>query len=689
MIVATISHGRKVLKSFLNYPWFAIDSETKPKKKWSEPPYAAKATLVHPRMEVNIFSLCHKGESYSFPTATFDLTSTYPMMSEWMEIFNEFLVEAKKRNIVAVMHNANYDVRVFDDAGLHLRQLVIWDTAIGAWMSDSNAEKSLKARMPRYGRHLVNTKTVDFSELKQLSYYAEQDAVGTDEMYQMQRFHKLVRPNPVRFIGPFGMVKWPNSIPEKKLVKIPGETLTSFERQFLRFQEFPVLRATIRAEDIGVPVDWKKMEIIRNTIQSKQTELEKQIFRRAGTVFNLNSRPQLSSVMQKLGVKSGVKTKKGAESWSAEALFYLKGADPIIESIIDHRKNDKLLSTYVGEDGLELYRNPKTNRIHCNLNTTGAVTGRFSSSQPNLQNIPARADTFGIRSCFIAPKGKLLICLDFSQIELRIMALLSRDPKMMTVLRDPKGDIHQTTADGFHVVRDPIAKQCNFLLIFGGQAYMLAKNLTLAGVPTEEEEAARYVAGFNSLYVRVPEYRLEMMAFHRKFGYVPLLTGRTRVIENVDSNNRYLLHKAETQMANNLVQGSAQDVMKASIVRADPKCLNPDAAVARSSVQMEKLHKALLNDYARRLEKFRREFRLAQLQWHLQVHDENVFSADKSAAYDMGCRLNELMGWKPYWPTIVDMDVPIRADGGIGENWQLAKKPKDKKFVIHSQPQPF
>lgn len=964
MLIATLKHLRAVVASLIerDIDWLTLDSETVPRLAWAND---KNATLIHPRMRINIFSFCYKGESYSVPDSVFDVK--YPTLTKILDALRPLIEFLRKNKRRVIIHNANYDVRVFQAEEVDLLSVFIWDTMIGSWMSDGNEDKSLKARAPRYGRHQRDTKTINPADIDDMADYAEQDVVVADEIFQMQVFHKVIRPKKIRYVnedGTFSSVD--NPMPDLILKDIPGETLTDFDQAFLRYQEFPVLRATIRAENNGICIDWTRLKAISEAIDAKVTELQKHIFRQAGKVFNLNSGAQLGEVMHKFGIHSQVKTKSGAESWNAESLFYLKGKHPIVDRIQEYRKVIKLQSTYTGEDGYEFYRNPKTDRIHCNLNTTGAVTGRFScvagdtllhtsrgvfpieeylpeegdticthtgedkpilrkifkghdlmyrvtlrtgqsilctkdhrvysedswkslaeltvgdkvwayeyfkegysreigastsdvpvgdktnysgslptlrgslsysdvdhtrqleqggvssregssilaqqtrsiepyagqewfptpqlqgghlgrtrvydeegerevcfcspsgdsgeawsssdstricgtphrreqnqqptlesgsmpcfrtsgvtckeveiseitpvgtmgvwdievadnhsyqaqgflnhnSSNPNLQNVPARADTFGIRDVFVAPKGKILICLDFSQIELRIMAQLSQDPVMMKVLNDPKGDIHQASADGFHVPRDPIAKQCNFLLIFGGGAYVLSKGLTLAGAPTDESTAQKYIDGFDSLYVRPKEWRQEMLVFHRQHGFVPLLSGRRRVIEGADSESRYELHRAETQMANNIVQGSAQDQIKASIVRNDPKCINPDAAVLRN-LDVSREHKLKLRDMSARIEKLRRIYTLAKLEWHLQVHDEVLYSVDPKAAHEVSHHIAEVMGWPIYWEPIMDLNVIIRADGGIGPTWKSAKKPKEDSLKVHPRVAPF
>lgn len=306
-----------------------------------------------------------------------------------------------------------------------------------------------------------------------------------------------------------------------------------------------------------------------------------------------------------------------------------------------------------------------------------------NSSAPNMQNIPSRYDRYKLKDCFEAPKGQSLICMDYSQIELRVMALFSKDPLMTKVLNDPKGDIHQTTAENMDVPRDPVAKQCNFLLIFGGGGRVLAQRLRLEGHAISDDEGFALVDGFNETYTHVKPYRESQFDFHRQHGFVYLITGRRRVIENIDSSNRYELHMAETQLANNQIQGSAQDFMKALIVRCSIHRPNMDAQMHKF-LDMPRDHELILRDYARKVEKFRRAFKLAKLRWRLQVHDEVLHTCDKHAAIDCAHHISEMMTWRHYFPPVTPMTVALRGDGGVGQTWGQAKKPTDPALKIHS-----
>lgn len=677
MIVKSIKHGRHVLKSLLLAKWLAQDTETQPKPEWRDDP---QSTLIYDRFQIKIFSICHKGISYSFPTDC--IAPEYPSIDEWAEIFCEYF--AKNPDCVCVYHNGNYDIRILTQSGWNNPRL-FWDTMISSWMSNGNEDKGLKARAPFYGRYIRDTKTINFNDLAELADYAEGDVIVTDEIYQQHKFGEVVRPQRLVFMCENGNWSVPvkNPVGEFK-ISPPTEKLTAFDRMFLQRQEFPILRSTIEAENHGVPFNLQKLKGIRAQMTKDLEDVTKRIYRHAGRKFQLTSNKQKIEVLTELGLNITKKTKKGAPSVNFDSMLSLQGQHPIIQEFMDFSKIEKLRSTYIGEEGFEYYYNPKTGCIHPSLNTVGAVTGRFSSSMPNLQNVPARNDRYKIRECFEAPKGQLFVCMDFSQIELRIMALLCKDPKMCKVLNDPQGDLHQQTADGMHVPRDPSAKQCNFLLIFRGGAYALQTGLRMAGQNESEETCQGYVDGFDRLYPNVRAFWEHQDEFHRKNGFVYLLTGRRRVIEDLDSQNRWKRHQAECQLANNTVQGSAQDVAKALIIRTSINRPNFDKIMAEDS-SLPREHRLVLKDYAHNVEKFRKEFRLAKIKWRLQVHDEVLHTCDSHAALDVGNRISEMMTWRPYFAPITTMDVALRGEGGVGPTWGLAKKPKDPKMHIASR----
>ncbi len=657
MIVESIKHAQKVFERLHKNDYIVLDTETVGLVERED-------ALRWHRMRINMFSVCFRGESYSFPVDKFD--PKYPSMMDYAKLLDPIF---RDRKIVKVCHNINYDYGVFTI--YDLKMFNWWDTMIGGWLADANVEKSLKVRAPLFGHHLDETKTIDFTNLKELAYYAEQDVVVTDELYQMQSFGKVIRQKKIPFLTSSNkLVRLENPLPVLK-VSPDGQGLTDFEKIFLRLLEFPVLSCVLRAEAKGIRFNSKRCLNIRHKVIRDIELEEKKIFRFAKRKFNVNSTKQVTEVFDDLGIEIHAKTKKGAPSVNYESLFNMRGVHPIIEQMINYRQLKKL-EGYVSEKGLlkEVFSDK---RIHCSLNTVGAVTGRFSSSKPNLQQIPSAKDRYGIKSCFTAPKRRSIVCLDLSQVEIRVMCLFCKDPAMERVLRDPKGDIHMNTAKEFDVDRSPTAKQLNFLLLYGGGAYMLANKLSLEGIPTDTTTASSYIDQYNSTYSGVREWREQAYEWHRKNGFYPYLLGRTRKVENLSSSNKRLRHKAETQLANNIIQGSAQDWLKCTIVRCDPRCVNPDKAVLRY-MDFSASYAKRLKDYSRKLVKYRELLKKTKTQLLVQVHDELVFETEESAQHEVADLIGDIMTWHPYFEPLTNISVPIGVEGGYGKSWADAKK---------------
>jgi len=280
-------------------------------------------------------------------------------------------------------------------------------------------------------------------------------------------------------------------------------------------------------------------------------------------------------------------------------------------------------------------------------------------------------------------KDQVLICIDFSQVEIRFMAILAREPEMARVLSDPKGDIHQNTADKFGVSRDPDAKFLNFLLQYGGTEFMLSEQLTFLGVPTTVQQAAVHKQRYDEVYARVPAFRKELLEQHAQYGFVQNLTGRRRNLPGINWKSQYSVHQAETTLSNNVVQGSAQDQMKMAIVRCDTQCINPDKAYL-DRVHPAGSHRDLVWRMALTLPKVRAFLTKTRCRWRLQIHDEVLFTADRSAMEEAAAMIARVMCWPHCFLPIVPYNVPIVADGGAGENWLQAKSKTERLCKVEA-----
>lgn len=724
MLVETLDHGKHVLRRFKNFaktcralgetPYIVFDSETKPKHR-----HPNKAMLINFRYTIKVFSICFdRGESYSFPTNHFD--PNYPTIEEWHEVLLKESLYAD--DVVAVAHNWNYDgMGIISNLGIRIPKN-IWDSMIGCWAASEYLEKSLKQRAFRYGRVLRDTKTVNFSDLTELAEYAEQDVVATEEIYLYQTTGELKRRRVFVYVDANGeLVHVGNPLPQKPTVP-KDEILRPHAKDWLEFVELPVLKSTLRAQTRGFPFNIPTLRKIRDKVKVELKTSLATLFSISGEVFNPNSPPQIAKVAKRLGIRNDSKTIKGGTSFGVKALVKIQNSHPFITALMRYKAVSKLQSVYVGsrsvdwsafdfktneDSGLEYYVNPDTGCIHCSIATVGAVTGRASCSNPNLQQIPSRKDEFGIKSCFVAnaffpsegvffiggrefarnkfskAKRRLLIILDYAQLEIRVMCLLCGDPEMTRILRDPAGDIHTNTANRFKVARDPSAKNLNFLMLYGGKEYALSEQLNFLGVPTTPEQCAIFRQQYDHVYYRVHEYREELLVTHQRHGHVELFCGdyRHRTLPDVNWHNDWEKHKAETTLSNNVVQGSGQDFLKAAIIRADYRCYNPDSAVlARALHPKSSKTLPIIKDYVPRLERYRRTLKLAQCEYLLQVHDEVAFSVDYHAAEECLNILGDIMSWRHFMPSRIPYRIPLVAEGGVGENWKAAKSKNDHLF---------
>ncbi len=389
----------------------------------------------------------------------------------------------------------------------------------------------------------------------------------------------------------------------------------------------PVLMAM---EKNGILLNTKQLRDMSREMGEQLLKLEKEIYASVGHQFNVNSPQQLGQVLfGELKLPQPRKTKTGY-STEASVMEALRGAHPVIELILEYRQLSKLKSTYV--DALPALIDPRTKRVHTTFNQTGTATGRLSSSDPNLQNIPVRGELgHRIRKAIIAPPGAYLLSADYSQIDLRVLAHLSQDPGLIAAFAQDE-DIHATTACRlFGVSKEQVtpemrrnAKTVNFGVIYGMSEYGLeqATNLT-------REEAARFISLYFEKYPRVKEYIEITKEQARKLGYVQTVLGRRRFLPEINSSNRVVREAAERMAINTPVQGSSADIIKIAMIR---------------------LHR----------EMERRHLRSKML---LQIHDELLFEVPETEVAEMKSLVARIM------PKAFELRVPLKIDIRVGRNW--------------------
>jgi DNA polymerase I len=394
--------------------------------------------------------------------------------------------------------------------------------------------------------------------------------------------------------------------------------------------EMPLIPVLVTMERNGVALDTDLLRGMSLELGGEMLKLEAEIYGSVGHKFNINSPRQLGEVLfGELRLPQSRRTKTGY-STEASVLQALRGVHPIIELVLEYRQLAKLKSTYV--DALPALIDPETGRVHTNFNQTGTTTGRLSSSEPNLQNIPTRGGLGReIRKAFVAPAGTLLLSADYSQIDLRALAHLSRDSGLIAAFASDE-DIHATTACKiFGVARDEVtpemrrnAKTVNFGVIYGMSDYGLEQATELS-----REEASQFIALYFETYPKVKEYIEATKEQARKLGYVQTVLGRRRFIPEINSPNRQVREAAERMAINAPVQGTSADIIKVAMIN---------------------LHQEM------------RERNLGS-KMLLQIHDELVFEVPDEEVEEMEYLVSELM------PQAIELCVPLKIDIKLGRNW--------------------
>ena len=400
--------------------------------------------------------------------------------------------------------------------------------------------------------------------------------------------------------------------------------------QLFKDMEMPLIPVLAAMERNGIALDTGLLRKMSLELGKEMLRLELEIHNSVGHQFNINSPKQLGKVLfEELNLPSSRKTKSGY-STGASVLEGLRGVHPIIEPVLQYRQLSKLKSTYI--DVLPALINPKTGRVHTNFNQTGTATGRLSSSEPNLQNIPVRGEIGRkIRQAIIAPPGVYLLSADYSQIDLRALAHLSQDPDLIAAFISDE-DIHSTTASRLFGVPTEevtpemrrVAKTVNFGVIYGMSDYGLEQATELS-----REEAAQFIALYFDRYPKVGEYIEATKKQARKLGYVQTVMGRRRFIHEINSPNRQVREAAERMAINAPVQGTSADIIKVAMVNL------------HREMKMRKLKSKML----------------------LQIHDELIFEVPQEEVEDMKSLVGKFM------PQAIKLCVPLKIDIKLGKNW--------------------
>jgi DNA polymerase-1 len=398
--------------------------------------------------------------------------------------------------------------------------------------------------------------------------------------------------------------------------------------------ELPLALVLLRMERAGIALDAHYLADLSKKLHQRLGELENLIYQEADGQFNINSTQQLSVILfDKLGISPvGLGRTKTGISTAADELLKIRDEHPIVKSIEEYRELNKLTSTYV--DALPQLINPRTGRIHTSFNQTIAATGRLSSTEPNLQNIPIKGDWGGqVRKAFVARPGYLLLALDYSQIELRLAAHFSQDKTLIKAFKEGQ-DIHASTAAAINQV--PLAevdkemrraaKAINFGVLYGQGPHGLVQTADLP-----YWQAKQFIDQYFEVFPGISRFVEETVEFARHYGFVQTLFGRRRFLPEINSSNMGVRRAAERMAVNTPLQGTAADMIKVAMI-----------AVA----------KHLEGHYVP-----------AEAEMLLQVHDELVFEVRADLVEKLGAEVREIM------EGVIKLKVPVVVEIKSGPNW--------------------
>jgi DNA polymerase-1 len=424
-----------------------------------------------------------------------------------------------------------------------------------------------------------------------------------------------------------------DAIPRLRAVLEPEVGEKGMERLFHEI-EMPLVSVLAAMEVHGVAIDTGTLHEMAEVMSGEIHRLEDEIYKSVGHEFNIGSPIQLSSILfEEIGLPKTRRLKTGAHATDKDSLEGLRGVHPVVDLIFEYRELTKLKSTYL--DPLPFLVNPRTKRIHTEYNQTGAATGRLSSSNPNVQNIPVRGEIGAqVRRAFIARdvgKDPKLLSADYSQIELRIMAHITNDKGLVSAFENDE-DIHAATASQvFGVPIDEVtpdmrrrAKVFNFGVLYGLSAYGLATREKIS-----QEDAATFIRTYFEKYPGIQEYTKDTVSKVRRDGYVETLFGRRRYVPEIHAGNFNVRNAAERAAINMPVQGTAADIIKMAMNRLDDE------------MRRRKLASWMI----------------------LQVHDELIFECPGAEVEEMRALCLEIM------PKSLDMKVPLKIDTKVGRSW--------------------
>ncbi len=518
----------------------------------------------------------------------------------------------ENKSIGKIGQNLKYDSHILANYGIALNGIVD-DTMLKSYCLNSVASRH---NMDDLSEHYLGHTTIHFSDIagkgkKQITF--NQVSINDGAPYACE-----------------------DVIVTHKLNEVLAQELVNYAKLYKLYQmiELPLIAVLVTMERNGVELDATILGKQQFDVAAQMEIIKAQAFELAGDAFNLESPKQIQQILfseEGLGLEPKKKTPKGAPSTNEEALKLLD--HPLVDLILSYRTLTKLNSTYL--EALPKQIDLHTKRLHTSYHQAGTATGRLSSSNPNLQNIPIRSEQGAkIRSAFIASKGNVIIAADYSQIELRIMAHISQDEHLLKAFNNDE-DVHRATASMmFSLPIEQItndhrrkAKAINFGLIYGMSAFGLAKQINVS-----RTEAKQYIDAYFANYPSVLNYMDSTKELAKEKGFVETLIGRRLYLPQINARNKMLQQHALRTAINAPMQGSSADIIKQAM-------LDVNAWIGKNNPDIKMI---------------------------MQVHDELVFEVNASKADEFAHKIQGLM------ENAYPLDIPLKVDVGIGSSWQEA-----------------
>ena len=592
-LITKISEFDDIMKSCADKKIFSFDTETD-----STDPIAANLVGISFSLDVNT--------AFYIPIQHTKINTEIDLKYIVSNLQNLF----KNKNITVVGQNIKYDMNVLHKYDVNM-DCGIQDTMIMSYVLDSSGKHDLDTLAEKH----LDIQTIKYEELvgkgkKQLVLsdlpaedvyrYACEDADITLKLYEHFK---------------------------NKLNKLSDQMILYND------VELPLIKILSRMELAGVKVDESKLSQLSKNFGKKITELENNIYQIVGHNFNISSPKQLQEIFyEKMNLPILKKTPKGQPSTSEDVMIELADHHQLPKLVLEYRNLSKLKNTYTDKLGETINKNTK--RLHTSYNQTVTITGRLSSSNPNLQNIPIKTkDGRDIRKTFIPETGSTIISADYSQIELRVMAHLSQDKILLESFKNNE-DIHSVTAkEIFSIPGQPsiqqrrVAKTINFGLIYGISSFGLAKQLRI-----DNSEAKEFIDKYFLKYSGVKSFMSEIKKEAKNQGFVKTIAGRRIFLPNITHSNFQIRSAAERTAINAPIQGTAADILKLAMIQIDKWLGSEDV----------------------------------NIKMLMQVHDELVFEVKNSFVEEAKVKIDNLMS------TCSKLDVPLTVDVGTGNNWETA-----------------